>query len=256
MVIRAALLAALLCTLCALAHAQGVRLDVPTRDGVTTSLYWHARPGAHATVLLFPGGGGGFGAIEDGVPTGGNFLVRSAQRFGERGFNVAIFGRPSGRRELDFANRIGKAHMVDARAVIDLVRRQSALPLWLVGTSRGTLSATAVAIDSPDRVAGLVLTASVLSSRKPGAVPTQDIASIRMPVLVVHHARDACAHCPPHEVPALMEGLRRAPVKRAVMVSGGADPRGDACGPWHWHGFVGMEREVVDLISQWIQRPH
>ncbi|KNZ31142.1 MAG: hypothetical protein AD742_18120 [Methylibium sp. NZG] len=253
---RQTLLALLLSALCALAHAQGVRYDVPTREGVTTSLYWRAHEGARATVLLFPGGGGGFGSVENGLPSGNNFLVRSTAHFGKQGFNVAIFGRPSDSHGLDFADRIARAHLFDVRAVIDFVRTQSPLPVWLVGTSRGTISAIAAAIDSPDRVAGLVLTASVVNRRTPSAVPTQDLASIRMPVLVLHHARDACPHCLPHEVPAIVKGLRHAPVKREIMVSGGASAHGEECGPWHWHGFVGMEVEAVGLIAKWIARPH
>jgi predicted alpha/beta-hydrolase family hydrolase len=255
MKMRTALLTLLLSALWVAAHAQGVRYDVPTREGVTTSLYWRGHTGAYATVLLFPGGGGGFGPIENGVPAGNNFLVRSASQFSKQGFNVAIFGRPSDTRELDFSDRISKTHMTDVRAVIDFVRSQSALPVWLVGTSRGTISATATAIASPDRVAGLVLTSSVVNRRKPGAVPTQDLASIRVPVLVLHHARDACPHCLPHEVPAILQGLHNALIKRELMVSGGARPQGEACGPWHWHGFIGMEDEAVDLIAEWIKRP-
>lgn len=37
-----------------------------------------------ATVFLFPGGGGGFGKVENGRAAGNNFLVRSAPYFGQR----------------------------------------------------------------------------------------------------------------------------------------------------------------------------
>lgn len=241
---------------CGPAQAQRVLHIVPTREGVTTTLFWRTAPEAQATVLLFPGGGGGFGQIDNGEPTGQNFLTRSAERFRAQGFNVAIFGRPSHSSDLDFADRIDRQHLQDVRAVLGFIRAQSALPIWLVGTSRGTISATAATIDAPDHVAGLVLTSSVVSTHKVGAVPTQDLAAIRVPVLVVHHARDACKHCAPHEVPSIVRGLTAAPIKRQIIVSGGADPRGDACGPWHWHGFVGMEQEVVGVISQWIKQPH
>ena len=44
------------------------------------------------TVLLFPGGGGVFGKVEDGRATSNNFLVRSMSYFSANEFNVAIFG--------------------------------------------------------------------------------------------------------------------------------------------------------------------
>jgi hypothetical protein len=238
-----------------LAHAQRVLHIMPTREGVTTTLFWQAAPHAQATVLLFPGGGGGFGRIDNGEPSGNNFLVRSAVRFRAHGLNVAIFGRPSDSNDLGFADRIDPPHLQDVRAVLDFIRAQSALPIWLVGTSRGTISATAATIHMPDAVAGLVLTSSVVSHRKAGAVPTQDLSAIRVPVLLLHHARDACKHCLPHEVPSIVRGLIHAPIKRQIMVSGGADPQGDVCGPWHWHGFAGMEEQVVNIIAAWIKQP-
>lgn len=63
-----------------------------------------------------------------------------------------------------------------------------------------------------------------------------------------HHSKDACAQCKPHEVPAILNGLSNAPVKKLMMVDGGSNP-GDVCAAQHWHGYVGMEKEAVDSIS-------
>ena len=62
----------------AYSFAEGTLFKVPTRDGVTTTLFWEPVENAKATVFLFPGGGGGFGKVENGRATGNNFLVRSA----------------------------------------------------------------------------------------------------------------------------------------------------------------------------------
>ncbi len=59
--------------------------------------------------------------------------------------------------------------------------------------------------------------------------------------------------CRPYEVPAILRGLTNAPVKKEIMVDGGANPSGDVCAALHWHGFIGGEREVVDLIANWIR---
>jgi hypothetical protein len=239
-----------------LAQAQGQVHQVPTRDGVTTSLFWEAAKSPKATLLLFPGGGGGFGKVEGGVPGSRNFLVRSAPLFVAQGYNVAIFGKPGDLAELDYSDRITDAHMADIAKVLAFVRTLSPLPVWLVGTSRGTVSATAAAIRVHDAaLAGLVLSSSVVNGRKAGAVPTQDLAAIGLPVLLLHHEKDACNVCSPGDVPLILKGLTHASVKKLVWVNGGANPSGDACGALHWHGYIGMEADAVGQITGWIAKP-
>jgi pimeloyl-ACP methyl ester carboxylesterase len=238
------------------AAAEGSLIKVPTRPDVKTTLFWEPKEGAKATVFLFPGGGGGFGKVEDGKATSNNFLVRTAPYFLAQGFNVAIFGRPGDSDDLDYADRISETHLTDVRGVLDAVKSKSVAPIWIVGTSRGTVSATAMAINVRDpSVVGLVLTSSVVNYKKVGAVPRQNLEAINLPVLVLHHSKDACVHCQPHEVPAILRGLKNAPVKKEIVVSGGENPSGDPCAGQHWHGFVGMEKEAVSLITDWIKQP-
>lgn len=239
-----------------LSHAEGMLFKVPTRDGVVTTLFWEATHDAKATVFLFPGGGGGFGKFEDGKANGGNFLVRSAPYFLANGLNVAIFGRPNDMDELGWTERTEPKHMTDVAKVLEFVKQKSGLPVWIVGTSRGTVSATAMAINVHDpAIAGLVLTSSVVRYATPGAVPRQDLKAITLPVLVYHHAKDACKHCQTSEAPYIIKGLSNAPIKRLMVVNGGANPTGDECAGQHWHGFIGMESEAISHIAEWIKAP-
>ena len=255
LVFRCVCTAALMTTLSVAAHAEGKLFKVPTRDGVVTTLFWEAAPDAKATVFIFPGGAGGFGKFEDGKATGGNFLVRSAPYFLANGFNVAIFGRPND-MDLGWEVRTEPTHMTDVGKVLEFVKQKSDLPVWIVGTSRGTVSATAMAINMQDpSIAGLVLTASVVRYATPGNVPRQRLSAIKVPVLVYHHAKDACKHCQASETPAILSGLTRAPVKKLMVVDGGSNPTGDECAGQHWHGFIGMEKAAIDTISGWIKAP-
>jgi len=256
-VITRLLLTAALSSASFLCHAEGALLKVPTREGVTTTMFWEPVPNAKATVFLFPGGGGGFGKVEDGKAMGQNFLVRSEPYFLANGFNVAIFGRPSDSQDLDYADRISDTHMTDLAQSAGVRQEQRPIvPIWLVGTSRGTISATAMAINVHDpAIAGLVLTSSIVRYATPGAVPRQDLKAIQMPVLVYHHAKDACKLCLPHETEWILKGLSNAPVKKLMMVDGGVNPSGDPCEAQHWHGFIGMEREAIDQIAGWIRNP-
>lgn len=237
--------------------APGAAFQVPTREGVSTAVFWQAVDAPRATVLLFPGGGGGFGTVSQGLPSGGNFLVRSVPYFLAQGLNVAVLGRPSDSADLGYADRIAPAHLRDVDQVIAWVRARSVAPLWLVGTSRGTVSVLAVALarQAQGDIAGIVLSSSILNPAKPGALPSQALASLRLPVLMVHHRQDACWVCPPQALPAAFEALTQASVKKWMWVDGGHVPRGEACGPWHHHGYVGQERETVEQITQWLTAP-
>ena len=239
------------------ARAQGQAFAVPsTRAGVSIALFWQTVPQAQATVLLLPGGAGGFGSIDaSGRPGGGNFLVRSSALFAAAGFNVAIMGRPSDVNDLSYEWRTRPEHQADIRQVLDWLRQRSDAPLWLLGTSRGTISAALAAIDQQQAVAGLVLSSSIVSGSKPGTLGTLALERIRVPVLLLHHARDACALCRPDALPAVLERLREAPAKQLALVDGGEGAQGDVCGAQHWHGFIGMEAQAVELIAGWIRAP-
>lgn len=148
-------------------------------------------------------------------------------------------------------------HLADVRAALGFVRTKSPAPIWLVGTSRGTISATYAAIGSTGDagIAGLVPTSSVTAYKKQGAVPTQNLAALKPPVLVVHHASDACPICQPYDLDWIMKGLKNASVKKLVMVNGGVNPSGDVCEAMHYLGFIGQEKEVVDLMADWMKNP-
>jgi pimeloyl-ACP methyl ester carboxylesterase len=238
------------------AHAEESLIQLDTRPDVKVPVFYMKSDQALASVVLLPGGGGSIGAMVDGKPSGPNFLVRSRDQFAAAGFNVAVMSRASDRSDLDYPERISADHVQDIKALVDFLKKDTGLPVWLVGTSRGTVSATAAAIAfGNDNLAGIVLTSSVVSYKKTGAVPTQALDKIRIPVLVLHHERDACKVCAPYEVPAILKGLKNSPVKKLVMVSGGDNPSGDPCEPMHFHGYIGIEKPTVDTIAAWIRNP-
>jgi len=86
-------------------------------------------------------------------------------------------------------------------------------------------------------------------------VPNQPLDRVRLPVLVLHHARDACPYSPASGAPRVIAGLSAAPVKKLILLDGGSDPSGDPCGPVHWHGFPNMEPQAIATILGWMARP-
>jgi len=241
---------------CSLAMAQEgmVQLDIE-RGEARLPLYVMPHTGAVATLILLPGGDAGTGKVVDGIPTSANFLVRSRAEFFARGFNVIVAFRASDLRGLDYSYRISTEHVREIASVVAYAKRNFAKPVWLVGTSRGTVSATAAAIALGEQeVQGLVLTSSV-TSNKPGAIATQNITRLKIPTLVVHHKYDACKVCVPGEASRIADAMTSAPVRKFILVEGGSEPEGDPCEARHWHGFIHYERETVNLISDWIRNP-
>jgi pimeloyl-ACP methyl ester carboxylesterase len=241
------------------AHAQTVQtvVDVPTRSGVSQRMLVLSPPEPKAAVVLFPGGHGGLQTFPNGSFKWGegNFLVRSRQFFADQGLIVAIVDAPSDRQSPPFLSgfRQTPEHAADIKAVIAWLRGQAKLPVWLVGTSRGTQSAAYVAIelsgsDGPD---GVVLSSTILTDNKGRPVPAMPLAGLRVPVLVVHHEQDGCTHCAFSDIPKLMEKLGGSSRKQLLSFKGGEN-RGDPCEAFAYHGFNGLEREVVGQTAAWI----
>lgn len=232
-------------------------VDIPTRPGVTQRLLVQSPPAPKAAVILFAGGHGGLQIASDGSFGWGkgNFLIRSRQLFVDQGLLTVIIDAPSDRQSAPYlaGYRQGPEHAADVQAVIAWVRQQAALPVWLVGTSRGTQSVAAVATrlsrtDGPD---GLVLTATILTDPKAPAVPAMALDKLSIPVLVAHHELDGCSHCAFSEIPDLMQKLEGLPRKQLLSFRSGIS-RGDPCEAMAYHGFNGIEREVVGQIAGWM----
>lgn len=237
-------------------HAQEgmVQMDIGRGDARMPT-YVMPNPDATATLILLPGGDALTGKIVGGKPTSGNFLSRTRGEFHAAGFNVMVVYKATDLHGLSYGYRIGKDHVGELAKVIAYAKQNFGKPVWLVGTSRGTVSATATAIAlGESEVQGLVLTSSV-TSKKAGAIATQNIASLKIPTLVVHHKNDACDICLPDEASRITLDLKSAPVKRFIMIEGGSEPVGNPCEARHWHGFVNYEKETVKIIADWIKSP-
>lgn len=225
------------------------------RAGADIPVYLRATPGARATLVLLPGGSGAIGTIGPlGWPVGNNFLVRSAPLFAAQGFNLAIMARSSDQTDMDYPFRVSPPAIDDLRRVLRQVRSSWGGPVWLVGTSRGTVSGAAAAIAMRDEglIDGLVLTSSIVSARTVGAVPLQALDKISIPVVVLHHEKDACRLCRPDQVPSIDHGLVNSRRHALLMFAGGQGESGDPCHALHFHGFIGAEPEAVARITDWI----
>jgi hypothetical protein len=254
---------AVICGLCGFpdaALAQQEIVTLSTRPGVTQSYFLTSKPkDLQAVAVLFPGSGGLIQLrAEGGQPkfNQGNFLVRSRAEFVKRGVIAAIVDAPSDQQGgwgMGDEFRLGDAHFADMSAVIeDLGKRFPGMPLFLVGTSRGTISAAAVGARLSQGVAGVVLTSSMFrqaprNSKEPGpGLSKFDFATIKTPVLFVHHVSDQCVSTPYGDAARLSDKYR------LITVYGGATPQSGPCDAFSQHGYLGKESETVEEIVNWM----
>ena len=241
------------------AHAADAEkvVDVPTRPGVTQRFLFTAPADAKAAAILFAGGDGGLRINERGALGWGkgNFLVRTAPLFVENGIAVAILDAPSDHQSYPYLTgfRETAAHATDVKAVIAWLRDHAKVPVWLIGTSRGTQSVAAVAtqLTGADAPKGIVLTSTILNYFGSRPVPNMPVNTLTIPVLVVHHEQDACRVTPYRDLPKLMDKLAPVRDKEFITFRGGQSS-GDPCEAMAYHGYSGLEKDVVGRIASWI----
>lgn len=243
--------------------------------GSTTTRYALAQPqaaapeGRRVALVLLAGGGGDLDLDDKGCPRQltGNSLVRSLPLFHAAGFATALLDAPS-----DFIGgdglggfRIEATHAEDIGKAIADVRARIKSAVWLIGTSRGAISAVNAASRLSGHTApdGLVLTSALMSGFSGGRIAwvahsvfDLPLENIRVPVLVIGHAEDRCIRSPPgmmRDITARTNGAR----EQVVTVTGGPGSEGvsgvGACVGRTPHGFLEQEAEVAAGIARFIR---
>lgn len=124
-----------------------------------------------------------------------------------------------------------------------------------MGTSRGTQSAAYIATQlapadgGPD---GIVLTSTILVDRRGRPVPDMALDRIKAPVLVAHHVQDGCPLWLFSDMPKLTGKLGTAP-RTALLTFEGGNNTGDPCEARAYHGYNGIEADVVGKLAAWIK---
>ncbi len=242
------------------APAGEIGVRIPTRAGVTESFLFDAPAAPKAVVVLFPGGDGSIGVSGEGphpgLVRGGNFLIRSRDKFLAAGFATVSLDVPSDHAEgITEAFRKSAEHAADVAAVVAWARQKVKAPVWLIGTSMGSISAAATTIQLGNAVDGLVLTSSVSAAGRnsPGlGVSTLDLDKVAVPALVMDHVNDGCLSSPPGNAESIARHMSKAPRVSVKMIEGGAEPKSGPCEAFSYHGYYGVEDKAVDAIAAFI----
>jgi pimeloyl-ACP methyl ester carboxylesterase len=237
--------------------------SVEVRPGVT--LKYLAVTGASepaAVVLLMAGGNGAIKLGDDGSINAlkGNFLLRTRKRFAREGLFVAVLDLPSDHPDgVSPTYRLSQEHAADIAKVMTDIRARTPAPIWIVGTSMGTMSAVGVAARLAARKSdlhGIVLTSTITqtTARVDATVYDAKLRSITAPTLVASHQDDGCPATPGTKAAGqrLLAALGAA-AKELKVFDGGDPPISGPCQARAQHGFLGIEAAVIKEIADWIK---
>jgi hypothetical protein len=222
-----------------------VRLDRPARR-------------ARASVVLMTGGDGLLNLDATGTITTstGNFLIRSADLFLRHGLNVMMAdAAPAHPGGLTVATRLNATHAAELQGFINAASIRWGLPVWVVGTSRGGISAVTAGGFLP-ALAGLrgVVITSPVTNLPLADKPTFNLYASRVtvPALVVWHRDDPCSASPPAGAAALFALIPSSGKASRIFVRGHSVAT-DPCGAFSEHGYAGIEEDVVKTIARFIR---
>jgi pimeloyl-ACP methyl ester carboxylesterase len=230
---------------------------VATRPGVTeTYMLIRVPPDAtpKAIAVAFVGGFGVADLAGKTAPvkfgSAANFLIRVRSHLVDADVAEVIVDAPSDKLPQGMSDefRMGSEHLADTRAVLaDVRKRFPEAKLFLVGTSRGTISAAALAAKLGSEVQGAILTTTVTNRDRHGpGLSTFNFASIKVPVLLVHHREDQCPMSPYYNAGRLGKSFP------LVSVSGGDPPQSGPCDAQSAHGYWGRDAPVAKAMRAWM----
>jgi hypothetical protein len=252
----------------------GQLITIDTHDSSATRYAFlapsdHGLANASITLVLLAGGSGYVDLDDKACPRAlkGNALIRMIPLFSELGFATALVDAPSDYHSVDGLGgfRIANQHAQDLGKIIADLRTRTQGAVWLISTSRGTISAVNAAsrLSNPSAPDGVVL-ASALMFGQNGAriswvaqsvfdLPLEDI---HIPLLVLGHARDNCIRSPAHLMGNIL-ARTKSPRQQMHTVTGGPGGQGpesvSACEGRSPHGYIGQEKEVAGGIAQFVR---
>jgi hypothetical protein len=224
-------------------HTPPVRLDRPARE-------------ARASVILMTGGDGLLSLDATGTITNstGNFLIRSANLFLRNGVNVMMAdAAPIHSSGIGLGFRLGSTHAGELQSFITAALGRWSKPVWVIGTSNGSVSAVTAAGFVPARsgLTGVILTSPVTVLGGNQTTFNLFASRISVPTLVAWHQDDHCSASPPSGSAALFAAILSTN-KASLAFARGHSVATDPCGAFSEHGYAGIEEEVVRKITGFI----
>lgn len=258
--------------LAACATQNGERKSIEPRNNVEQMFLYQKPEKTKASIVVLPGGKGKLNlqGKMNRWPSK-DFPVRTRDRFVDHNIAVAILDAPSDRQnrlglqeyveDSDEMYRMTETHSNEIKKIVKYIKQDTDAPVWILGMSMGSISATNAAISLDKELDGLVLISSATRTKEnwpihehyPRLVVDMKLDKIHLPTLVLYHKDDECWCTPPEGANEIASRLTNSKKLKVKGFEGGDAPQSDPCLPMSEHGFLGIEEEVVDEIIKFIQ---
>lgn len=183
----------------------------------------------------------------------GNTLVRARHLLVRPGIATLLVDCRS-----DSGDSCRESYVLSKERVADvaklLARAKQEVPdagkVWVVGHSFGGHSTAAMARWGDGLVDGAIYASAIFArSRTYPMLAGFDLSAAKVPQLIVAHRKDPCAGT---SFAGAEHAARRYNIPLVAVTEAG-DAKGDPCGAFSEHGFVGAERAFMDIIADVVQ---
>jgi alpha/beta superfamily hydrolase len=211
-----------------------------------------------ALVLLMPGDPGVLRPeVADGkvssIRLRGNPLVRARHLLVRPGLATLLVDcRSDTGDSCREAYVLSKARFEDVARLLARVKRDvpTVKKVWVVGHSYGSHSSSSLARYGEGVIDGAIHTSAILSPKNAYTMlGGWDYSAAKVPQLIIAHRNDPC----PGTAFAGAERTAKRYNIPLVAVTEASGMRGDPCGPFSQHGFVGAEKIFMNIIADAVE---
>ena len=185
-----------------------------------------------------------------------NFLKRYTDNFVEKGIAFYLFPNANSDTKASYPRRISEDRIGRLNELVKYISNINDKPIFIIGFSRGAVDAGFYAKKYPDNISGIILASGIYKndSNKAKNFSMEKVIGkkIKVDTLVVHHEKDLCRVTKYKYAKSFFKKLK-APKKSLLNYTGGTGT-GRECGPYHHHGFEGIELKVANDIAKWINQ--
>ena len=185
-----------------------------------------------------------------------NFLKRHKDNIVEKGIAFYLFPNVNSNTKATYPRRISEDRIGRLYELVKYIRSINDKPIFIIGFSRGAVDAGFYAKNYPESISGIILASGIYKndSNKAKNFSMEKIIGkkIKVETLIVHHEKDLCRVTQYKYAKSFFKKLK-APKKNLLNYLGGTGS-GRECGPYHYHGFEGIEIKVSNDIAKWINQ--